>query len=146
MDGSGYVNLPLGEPVRYVYVCAGCGATMTKAAKCAPGCESVEAEPVQVVSAAAYEEVRAQSGRLQADWLRVCAERDALADALALRVRPGATYWRTGGQMTTWVWNDEHLAAVALLNAAGRRPIGGVNPGDRRRLNAHDTRDVPEDS
>lgn len=70
MDESGTANLPLGESVRYLYVCAGCGSQMSHATPCVPGCDSVEAEPVQVVSAAAYEELRAQHGRLQAAWLR----------------------------------------------------------------------------
>lgn len=54
-------------------------------------------------------------------------------DALAIRVRPGPPMWKTGGQTTCWIENDEHEAALALLAAHGRLPLGGSNPTDRER-------------
>jgi hypothetical protein len=42
----------------FIHVCAGCGAQMTHARPCAPGCGSIEAESIEVVEAAALARVK----------------------------------------------------------------------------------------
>lgn len=69
------------------------------------------------------------------------AEHNTLLDALEIRVAPGRLPGRiSGGQTTSWIWNDEHEHAVDLLRALGREPIAGANPHERCRLNPADTR------
>lgn len=67
---------------------------------------------------------------------------DALAAALARRVHAARPYWNVGGQQVVWIWNDEDAQDRALLARAGRKPLGGTNPGERRRINPEDTRDA----